>query len=153
MKRKRKGDFALTVLDLVLTVLVAAAVLSTVFYDQIHAFLQEEDNLTLEYTFVVQNVTEASVNLPAEGEELYELESQVFLGLLVDLQETQHSYQNEDDELVVSTLTCKAAAEGVMKEDGVTVSGLKIKPGMEYTVKTASASFKMTIITVKTVED
>ena len=153
MKREKTRHFGLTILDLVLTALLAAAVLATVFHDQIHSFLQEEDLVRVEYTFVVENVTAFSVNQPSRGETLYELESQSPLGELTGISETSHTYANEDDVLTVSTLTCRASAEALNENGVLTVSGFKIKPGVTYTVTTASASFKMTIITVKTVDE
>ena len=152
MKREKRERAGLTILDVILAVLILAAVLSTVFYDQIHSFLREENAVRVEYTFLVENVTAAAVNLPKEGEELIEIGSQSSLGRLTNLTQSSHTYGNGDDELTVSTLTCKAAADAVEENGMILVSGLKIKPGVTYTAVTASASFKMTIITVKTVD-
>lgn len=153
MKQNRKNRVGLTVLDLTLAVLIVAAVLSTVFYGQIHSFLKEEEMVTVTYTFLVENVTDAAVNLPSKGEILYDRETQLPLGTLTELSETRYTYANEADELTVSTLTCKAEAEAVNDNGTLYVSGLKIKKGESFTVTTATASFKMIIITADAVDE
>lgn len=153
MKREKKSRVGLTVLDLTLAVLIVAAVLSTAFYDQIHSFLKEEEMVQVNYTFLVENVTDAAVNLPSKGETLYEQESQSPLGTLTDLKETRYTYAGEGEELTMSTLTCKAQAEALSDGGALYVSGVKIKKGESLTVTTATASFKMIIIAVETVEE
>ncbi|MBP5289256.1 MAG: DUF4330 family protein [Clostridia bacterium] len=155
MKHIKKNRIGMTLLDLILVVLVAAAVLSTVFYDQIRSFLKEEEIARISYTFLVENVTDSAVNLPSKGEVLYEKETQSPLGTLTDLSETQRTYDNDAGEstVVLSTLTCKAQAEAIRENGALYVSGLKVKKGVSYTLTTDTASFKMIIIAVETVDE
>lgn len=154
MKRMKKSRIGMTLLDLILVVLIAAAVLSTVFNDQIRTFLKEEEMEKISYTFLVENVSDVAVNLPSKGETLYEKDSQTPLGVLTDLSETQRTYDNDAGEsTVLSTLTCKAQAEALRENGTLYVSGLKVKKGVSYTLTTDTASFKMIIIAVETVEE
>ena len=155
MKQMKKSRIGLTVLDLILVVLIAAAVLSTVFYDQIRSFLKEEEIVKVTYTFLVENVTDSAVNLPSKGETLYEKDTQSPLGVLTELSETQRTYDNDAGEstVVLSTLTCKAQAEAIRENGSLYVSGLKVKKGVSYTLTTETASFKMIIIAVDTVDE
>ena len=117
-KKRTPRHFGLTVVDLVLLILVLAAIGSTVFDRQIRSFLGEEQEITVEYTFVVQNVTAFSVNRPTAGEEVFELDSGLPLGKVDSVEEKSSIYTNGVEEVEIATLTCRATAPALLGENG-----------------------------------
>ena len=157
MKRNKKNGFGMTVLDLILAVLVVAALLSTVFYGQIRSFLQEEKTLKLSYTFRIERVTDAVVNLPVEGDLLYEQSTGELIGTLTEfVQDEVYTFEKPDsgEELQVTFYTFRAQTDAVAENGTPFVSGLSIKEGKEYLVTTSgNASFKMIITAWETAEE
>ena len=146
MKRTRKSRAGLTVLDLLLAVLIIAAVLSTVFDVQIRSFLKEEKNVQITYVFQVKNASESTLSYPGVDEKLVEMDSGAVLGTLTSIWENQSDSAGADQS---KTLTCKATTDAVNDGGTYLVSGLKIKSGESYKVDTDTASFVMTIVKVE----
>ena len=154
MKEKKKIGFS--VLDIVLMVLVAACVLSTVFQEQIRTFLGERVEVSAEVTFLVEHVTDGARNHPVSGEEVFLAENGISLGKLVSVSENKSVYESLSDmeeTIEVSTLTCKMLSVATEEENGYHVSGTVVKPGTELSVETESASFVMIVTMVKSAEE
>lgn len=156
IKTKETVKFGFSVIDMILIVLVAACILSSVFGAQIRAFLGNEESVEIEYTFLVENVSDEARNYPAEGEKLLKAEDLSSLGFLVQITETEKNYQSvsdPEDKLDVITLTCKARAVANDTDEGYVLSGERIKPGAELSVQTESATFTMVVTMVKAVNE
>ena len=156
MKNEKKRNlFGFSVLDALLLILIAVCILSAVFQNQIRAFFSEEPVQTIEYTFVIENVTEKSRNRPQIGEELTDADNFSTLGVLQSAEEKDSvfvSESNPDDTVVITTLTCRAVAEAVETDAGWRVSGTFLRPGTSLVVTTPSASFEMTVTMIKLTE-
>ncbi len=154
MIRKKKIGFS--VLDMVLLVLVAVCILSTVFHDQIRVFLGAGEEETVEITFLVENVTKEARNHPVSGEEIVLADTKIPLGILVSVSETKGVYasvSDPDNTIEVMTLTCKLQASASSEENGYRVAGTSIKPGVTLSVETPSASFVMVVTMVKPMDN
>lgn len=152
--KKRKIGFS--VIDLVLLILAVACVVSAVFQDQLRSFLGEEEKVEVEYTFLIENVTEAAKNHPVAGEEVTLAEEKLPFGRIRSVTENRSVYQsldNEDDKVEILTLTCKAAVQATQTEAGYFISSTALKPGAQISVETESASFVMIVTMVKPVEE
>ena len=153
MKQKRKIGFS--VLDVVLFILAAVCVVSTVFQSQIRAFLGRGEGKVVEITFLVENVTEEAHNHPSAGEEMVFSPSNLYFGKLLSIAESKTVYQNQEDVndwIEVLTLTCKMEAKAKETDLGYTVAGFSVKPGSVLTVETPTASFAMTVTMIKSAD-
>jgi hypothetical protein len=146
---KRRIGFS--VVDIVLVVLIAACILTAVFQNQIRTFFQQEGAVTVELTFLVENVTEKANNYPQAGEKLYLSDSKVLFGELVSVSEQNktvyQSTENAEESIEVLTLRCKMTAKATVSESGYVVEGVSLKQGAAFSVETKSASFVMVVIT------
>lgn len=152
--KKRKIGFS--VLDMVLLVLAAACILSSVFQDQIRSFLGESKGEKVEITFLVENVTEEGKNHPLAGEEILLTDTRTPVGTLLSVTESKSVYENvsdPEDEIEVLTLTCKVISQAEVTESGYQISGVMLKPGASLSVETPTASFVMLVTMVKTIEN
>lgn len=155
VKRKIKIKWGFSVVDMILLVLAAALVVSVVFGDQIRSFLSAEERIEIEYTFLVQNVTEEAKNNPKIGEQILHSERQILLGEIVNITEAQKEYQSVSDpeeKTFVLTYTCSARVLAAKTERGFEVNGIFIKPGSQFTVETETASFSLVVTMVKAPE-
>ena len=153
---KKNSIIGFSVLDLFLVLLAAVCILSFVFRDQIRGFLGGEEGVRIEYTFLIQNVSEKARNLPKAGEELFCVKDQASLGVLTKMSEAEKEYhgsEDEEDVIFVKTLTCSAEATARLSERGYVLGSSVIKPGAEITVETEEASFTMVITMVQSVEE
>lgn len=151
--KKRKIGFS--VVDLILLILAVSCVLSVVFQDQLRSFFGEEEKVELEYTFLIENVTEAARNHPVAGEEVILADQKMPFGSVTSVTENRSVYQsldNEDDKVEILTLTCKAKVQATKTDAGYFVSSTAVKPGAQISVETESASFVMIVTMVKPVE-
>lgn len=157
MTRKiKKSKIGFSVIDLVLLTLAVACVLSVVFRDQLRSFLGEEEKTEIEYTFLIENVTEEAKNHPVAGEEVILAAEKIPFGTITSVSENLSVYQsldNEDDKVEILTLTCKAKVRATKTENGYYVSSAAVKPGAEISVETESASFVMIVTMVKSMEE
>ena len=152
-QKKRKIGFS--VLDLILLSLVGTLIVSVVFQNQIRSFLGEEEKVSLEYTFLIENVTKEAKNHPVAGEEVILADEKLPFGEITSVTENLSVYQNlenEDDTVEILTLTCKATVRATETEAGYFVSSTAVKAGAEISVETESASFVMIITMVKPVK-
>ncbi len=152
--KKRKIGFS--VLDMVLLVLVAMCILSSVFQEQIRSFLGNHKEEMAEITFLVENVTTTAKNHPLAGEEVVLADTHTTIGTLSSVTENKSIYENvsnPDDTLEILTLTCKVTCEVEKTESGYQLDGISIKPGATLSVETPTATFVMLITMVKTVEN
>ncbi|MBR2616126.1 MAG: DUF4330 family protein [Clostridia bacterium] len=152
----RKSRIGFSVLDLVLVVLVAACILSTVFQDQIRGFLGTDSGENVEVTFLVEKVTEEARNHPEAGETVLLGENGAPLGTIRSVSEMKSVYAsilNSEDEMEVLTLTCKMEAKATETELGYEIAGVTVKPGATFAVQTPSASFVMLVTVVKPIEN
>lgn len=152
----KKSGAGGTVLDLVLIILAAACVFSAVFSEQIRTFLGEKKEVTVEYTFLVENASDKTASKPLRGEEIVSLENGVILGVIQSVEEKGSTFVSEadpEDKNTLSTFTCKARVLAEETERGYDVSGIVVKPGASVAVKTQTASFTMMLISTKTVEE
>lgn len=151
-KLKKREKVGFSVIDAILLVLAAVCILSSVFRTQIRDFLSNEEGVQIEYTFLVENVSEGAKNRPSVGEEIVLSKDLSSLGVLVQVAETSKIYQSQDDpqeKLEVTTLTCRARATVSETEKGYLLEGKSLKPGAEFSVQTESASFTMVVTMVK----
>ncbi len=157
MTRKTKNrKIGFSVIDLVLLTLAVACVLSVVFQDQLRSFLGEEEKTEIEYTFLIENVTDEARNHPVAGEKLILADEKIPFGTISSVSENLSVYQsldNEDDKVEILTLTCKAKVQATGTETGYYVSTTAVKPGAEICVETESASFVMIVTMVKPIEE
>lgn len=154
-KRNKRIKWGFSVVDMILLVLCAALVVSVLFREQIRSFLSAEEKIQIEYTFLVENVSEAAENDPKKGEELFLSEKQISLGKIVNITETEKEYQSVSDpeeKTSVLTYTCSAGVLAQKGERGYEVQGVFIKPGAQFTVETETASFSMVVTMVKAPE-
>lgn len=154
MNQKKK--FIFSALDVVLLTLLTVCVLSTVFQKQIHRFLGQEEKEAVEVTFLVENVTEAARNHPRSGETVALAENMMELGTLVSVTENKTVYESLSDPeetIEVMTLTCKLSAEAVETENGYRFGDVFLKPGVQLSVQTPTASFAMIVTMVKPIEN
>lgn len=154
MIRKKKIGFS--VLDVVLLVLVAVCILSSVFHEQIRLFLGAGETEEVEITFLVEKVTAEARNHPVSGEEIVLADTKLSLGTLVSVLENKSVYESAsdpEDTIEVLTLTCKLKAKAKETESGYQVANTNIKPGVTLSVETPSASFVMVVTMVKTIEN
>ena len=132
MTRKiKKSKIGFSVIDLVLLTLAVACVLSVVFRDQLRSFLGEEEKTEVEYTFLIENVTEEAKNHPVAGEEVILAAEKLPFGTITSVSENLSVYQsldNEDDKVEILTLTCKAKVRATKTENGYYVSSAAVKP-------------------------
>ncbi len=152
----KKSKFGFSVVDLILLTLAVACVLSVVFQNQIRAFLGEEEKVELEYTFLIENVTEEAKNHPVAGEELLLADERISFGSITSITENRSVYQsldNADDTVEILTLTCKAKVRATKTEAGYYVSSTAVKAGAEISAETDSASFMMILTMVKPIEE
>ena len=156
MKNKKvQTKWGFSVVDMILLVLAAALLFSVVFRDQIRSFLSAQEKVQIEYTFLVENVTEEAKNNPKKGENLVLSEKQIVLGEIVGITETKKEYQSVSDpeeKTSVITYTCKANVFARSTERGYEVQGVFVKPGAEFAVETETASFSMVVTMVKAPE-
>ena len=153
MNRKKKIGFS--VVDLILILLIAACVLTSVFGEQIRRFLGRETGTVVEYTFLIENVTEEAMNHPETGEMLVIASSGKSLGVLLSVEEKKSTFQNvenADDQVEILTLTCKASVHAEETEQGYRAGDVLIKPGATFSLETPTSSFAMVITMVKAVE-
>ena len=153
MIRKRKIGFS--VLDVVILTLVAACILSTVFQDQLRAFLGQDDGEAVEVAFLVENVTDASRNRPLAGEEVTLADTGASLGTVLSVMENKNLYASvadPSDTMEVLTLTCKIQTAAKKAETGYEIQGVSVKPGATLSVETPTASFVMLVTMVKEIE-
>lgn len=151
--RNKKRKIGFSVLDGFLLVLFAFCILSTVFYTQIQNFFGSEKKEEIEYTFLVESVSENAKNYPQEGEEIFCAEDMTSLGKIVKITETEKKYLNKadpEDELKVTNLTCQGRALAEKTEFGFAVGEKRIKPGSTFSVKTESATFVMVVTMANT---
>jgi hypothetical protein len=137
---------------MILLVLAAALVISVLFRDQIRSFLSAGEKIQIEYTFLVEHVTEEAKNDPKKGEKLRLLERQIPLGEIVNIAESKKEYQSvldPEEKTSVLTYTCSARVSAQKEERGYEVEGVFIKPGSQFAVETETASFTMVITMVK----
>lgn len=154
--KNKKRRIGFSVVDLVLLTLAVACVLSVVFQDQLRAFLGEEEKTEIEYTFLIENVTDEARNHAVAGEEVILADEKIPFGIISSVSENLSVYQsldNEDDKVEILTLTCKAKVQATKTETGYYVSSTAVKPGAEISVETESASFVMIVTMVKPIEE
>lgn len=154
--KTKKSKIGFSVIDLVLLTLAVSCVLSVVFQDQLRSFLGEEEKTEVEYTFLIENVTDAARNHPVAGEEVILADEKISFGAIHSVSENLSVYQsldNEDDKVEILTLTCKARVQATKKENGYYVSSTAVKPGAEISVETKSSSFVMIVTMVKPIEE
>jgi hypothetical protein len=157
MKRNnnKKSRFGFSVVDLVLFILIASCLLSSVFQDQIRSFLGDEEGVAVEYTFLIENVTVAARNHPSYGEEIILAETGKSLGVITSVEEKRNLFgnvDNPDDTVEILTLTCKAQVSAWETESGYVAGEISLKPGARMSVETPTASFVMTVTMVKQTE-
>jgi len=153
VNRKRKIGFS--IVDLILILLIGACVLTSVFGDQIRRFLGRETGTVVEYTFLIENVTEEAMNHPETGEMLVIPSTGKSLGVLLSVEEKKSIFQNvenADDQVEILTLTCKASVHAEETEAGYRVGEALIKPGATFSLETPTSSFAMVITMVKVAE-
>lgn len=153
---KKQSKIGFSVLDVFLILLAAVSVLSFVFRDQIRGFLSGDEGVEIEYTFLIQNVSEKARNYPVEGEELFHSADQASMGILTKVAETEKEYRDAEDEedvVRIKTLTCNAAATARLTERGYVLGNAVVKPGAELMVETEQASFTMVVTMVRSVEE
>lgn len=151
-KLKKRIKWGFSVVDMILLVLVAALVVSLLFGDQLRAFLSASDNVQIEYTFLVGNVTEEAKNNPKKGEKILHSERRIPLGEIVNITQAEKEYQSVSDpeeKTSVLTYTCSARVSAQKGERGYEVEGIFIKPGAQFSVETETASFSMVVTMVK----
>ncbi len=144
--KKRKLGFS--VLDGILLVLFAFCILSTVFYTQIQNFFGSEKKEEIEYTFLVESVSDHAKNYPREGEEIFCTDGSVSLGKIVKISEAEKNYFNKadpEDEMKVINLTCQGRVLAEKEDFGYAVGEKRIKPGATFSVQTESATFVMVV--------
>ena len=149
--KKRKLGFS--VLDGILLVLFAFCILSTVFYTQIQNFFGSEKKEEIEYTFLIESVSDFAKNYPKEGEEIFCSEDFVSLGKIIKISETKKSYLNKadsEDEIKVVNLTCQGRVMAEKTDLGYAVGEKRIKPGATFSVQTDSATFVMVVTMANT---
>ena len=149
---KPRFRIGFSVLDALLLILCVMCVISAVFQYQIHALLSEEPDRAIEYTFIIENVTDTARNRPQTGEELTCADNFAVLGTLQAIEEKQSEFvsrSNPDDAVEITTLTCRAAADAAETDAGWRVSGIYLRPGTRLFVTTPSASFEMTVTMIK----
>lgn len=140
---------------MILLVLAAALLISVLFRDQLRSFLSAQEKIQIEYTFLVENVTEEAKNNPKKGEKLILSEKQISLGEITSIAETRKEYQSVSDpeeKTSVLTYTCKATLLARSTDRGYEVQGTYVKPGAEFAVETETASFSMVVTMVKAPE-
>ena len=148
-QKKRKIGFS--VLDLILLSLVGTLIVSVVFQNQIRSFLGEEEKVSLEYTFLIENVTKEAKNHPVAGEEVILADEKLPFGEITSVTENLSVYQNlenEDDTVEILTLTCKATVQATETEAGYFVSSTAVKAGAEISVEPERARCVMIITMV-----
>ncbi len=152
---KQKSKIGFSVLDLFLILLAAVCILSFVFGDQIRGFLSGEEEVKIEYTFLIQNVSEKARNFPATGEEIFLSKDRSSMGVLTQVTEAEKEYYGEDEQDVmkIKSLTCQASAMARLSDRGYLLGNAIIKPGAEIVVETERATFTMVVTMVKTVEE
>lgn len=153
MKAKKRIGFS--VMDLILVVLLLAGILTGLFSDRIRRFLGREEVPEIEYTFLVENVTETARNHPLSGEEIFLSQNGKSIGTIVQVEEKKNLYEsvvNPESQLEILTLTCKATTQAVREEVGYRVGEILIKPGSQLPVYTESASFVISVTMVKSLE-
>lgn len=154
--KTNKRALGFSVIDIILLLLVAVCILTAVFRTQLHHFLGREEQVQVEYTFLVRNASEDAKNYPKEGEEIYLSDSSQPLGVIGQITRTEKKYQeveDPEDTLKVVSLTCQASVKAYSGETGYSVGNTKIKPGAQLSVYTDSASFTMTVTMVKAYEE
>ncbi len=150
--RKRKLGFS--ILDGVILVLFAFCILSTVFYTQIQNFFGSEKKEEVEYTFLIEGVSEQAKNYPQEGEELFCSDDLTSLGKIVKISETEKSYLSKidpEDEMKVINLTCQGRVLAEKTDMGYQIGEKRIKPGAAFSIETKSATFTMVVMMANTV--
>ena len=154
MKMGRKIGFS--VVDLILLILAFSCIISAVFQTQIRAFFGAEEGVKIEYTFLIENVTEEARNHPVAGEELILAENLASFGVLTSVEEKKSIFQsieNPEEQIEILILTCRAAVTAKETEAGFEVAGFRVKPGIQFSVQTPTASFVMLITMVKVMEN
>lgn len=153
MKKKRSNRIGFSIADFILIALLVSCALSFLFRTPIRDFLGEDKKVNIEYTFVIENVTDAAKNRPALNEQMTEAESRKTIGEIFEIREQSVVYTNESEgEIEIFTLTCRAKAKALETGAGFGIDTVSLKPGAEITVQTDSARFRMTIISTKLIE-
>jgi len=153
---KRDSKVGFSVLDIFLFLLVAICILSFVFRDQIRGFLSGDEGVKIEYTFLIQEASEKSRNIPEVGEEIIDSADGSSLGILTGVSEAEKEYrgsEEEGDTIRVKTLTCRAEATARQSQRGYLLGNTVVKPGAEVEVETERASFTMIVVMVKNAEE
>lgn len=154
--KEKKTALGFSVMDLILLILVVVCILSAVFRTQIHHFLGQEERISIQYTFLIQNASEDARNYPKEGEEIRLSDSYQSLGVIGQIMKSEKEYreiQDPEDTLKLTSLTCQAKAQAYETKQGFTVGSVQVKPGSQFFVQTESASFTMIVTMVKAIEE
>ena len=154
--KEKKNAVGFSVLDIILLILATVCILSAVFRTQIHHFLGQEEQISVQYTFLIQNASKEARNYPEIGEEIRLSDTFRSIGVIRQITETKKEYQSlsdSEDTLNVVSLTCLADVKAYESETGFKVGETHIKPGAEFFVQTESGSFTMIITMVKAVEE
>lgn len=153
MKKKKANAVGFSIADFILIALLVSCALAFLFRTPIRDFLGEDKKVNIEYTFVIENVTEAAKNRPALNEQMTDAASLKTIGEIFEIREQSVVYSNESEgKIEVFTLTCRAKARATETNAGFGIDMVSLKPGSEITVQTDSARFRMTIISTKLIE-
>ncbi len=156
MKKAYKKGIGFSVLDGILALLIVACILSTVFHTQIQNFFGNEKKEEIEYTFIIEKVSEEAKNYPSQGEEIFLSEDLTSLGYLVKIAKAEKSYQSKsdpEDTMKVTNLTCQGRVSAERTEMGYVVADQSLKPGATFSAQTESATFTMVVTMVKAINE
>ena len=150
MNKTKKNRIRFSATDVIIIILAATAILSVAFHGQIQSLLGEKDEAVAQYSFVIEYVSDRSMNRPKVGEKIFGVESGENLGIITEIAESKETYSSEaSGPTDFYTLRCKANCDVTRTNAGAKAEDTAIKAGAQIKAKTDTASFIMTVISVK----
>ncbi|HBR31697.1 MAG TPA: hypothetical protein DD733_06400 [Clostridiales bacterium] len=145
------------IIDVIIVILLLAAIAGTIFRDSINGFMKNEKTEEISYTFEIKQADSDMISGLTQGVIFFESESKKEMGRVISVQSKQ-SYVTEyalDGSIMTlekagyNDLIVNAVANGFKSDTGIFTDGnILIVPGKSYQINTKTAVFYMTILSV-----